>query len=545
MATHEVTNQPPPLIGRNLFTDNSALIEALEREGGSWARERAVECGRFWGDEPIEWGRLANERPPVLERFDRYGNRVDNVIFDDSWHRLMAAGVRDELHALPWRSDQAGANVARAACFITATQAEAGFACPTTMTFAAVPALRTQPELAAEWEPLLTATSYDPSPLPAAQKGSAICGMAMTEKQGGSDVRSNTTTATPVGGGGPGGEYLITGHKWFCSAPTSDLFLILAQAPEGISCFALPRILPDGSRNAISIERLKDKLGNRSNASSEVEYDGALARMVGEPGRGVPTIIEMVGHTRLDCVLGAASGMRSAVAHASWHAAHRAAFGKQLIDQPLMSNVLADLALESEAATVLAMRLARAYDEADDDPVAAQFKRLATAVAKFYVCQRAPQHAFEAMEVLGGVGYVEQSGMPRLYREAPLNSIWEGSGNVIALDVLRALAHEPQSLEAFYAELGLAAGANAAFDSFSDRLEAQLSDGQQLEFRARIIVEQMALALQGALLIQHAPAAVSEAFCAARLGDDRSLNYGTLPAGTDSAAIVDRHTPQG
>ncbi len=545
MATHEVTNQPPPLIGRNLFTDNSALIEALEREGGSWASERAVECGRFWGDEPIEWGRLANERPPVLERFDRYGNRVDNVIFDDSWHRLMAAGLRDELHALPWRSDQAGANVARAACFITATQAEAGFACPTTMTFAAVPALRTQPELAAEWEPLLTATSYDPSPLPAAQKGSAICGMAMTEKQGGSDVRSNTTTATPVGGGGPGGEYLITGHKWFCSAPTSDLFLILAQAPEGISCFALPRILPDGSRNAISIERLKDKLGNRSNASSEVEYDGALARMVGEPGRGVPTIIEMVGHTRLDCVLGAASGMRSAVAHASWHAAHRAAFGKQLIDQPLMSNVLADLALESEAATVLAMRLARAYDEADDDPVAAQFKRLATAVAKFYVCQRAPQHAFEAMEVLGGVGYVEQSGMPRLYREAPLNSIWEGSGNVIALDVLRALAHEPQSLEAFYAELGLAAGANAAFDSFSDRLEAQLSDGQQLEFRARIIVEQMALALQGALLIQHAPAAVSEAFCAARLGDDRSLNYGTLPAGTDSAAIVDRHTPQG
>ncbi len=545
MATHEVTNQPPPLIGRNLFTDNSALSEALEREGGSWASERAVECGRFWGDEPIEWGRLANERPPVLERFDRYGNRVDNVIFDDSWHRLMAAGVRDELHALPWRSDQAGANVARAACFITATQAEAGFACPTTMTFAAVPALRTQPELAAEWEPLLTATSYDPSPLPAAQKGSAICGMAMTEKQGGSDVRANTTRATPVGGGGPGGEYLITGHKWFCSAPTSDLFLILAQAPEGISCFALPRILPDGSRNAISIERLKDKLGNRSNASSEVEYDGALARMVGEPGRGVPTIIEMVGHTRLDCVLGAASGMRSAVAHASWHAAHRAAFGKQLIDQPLMSNVLADLALESEAATVLAMRLARAYDEADDDPVAAQFKRLATAVAKFYVCQRAPQHAFEAMEVLGGVGYVEQSGMPRLYREAPLNSIWEGSGNVIALDVLRALAHEPQSLEAFYAELRLAAGANAAFDSFSDRLEAQLSDGQQLEFRARIIVEQMALALQGALLIQHAPAAVSEAFCAARLGDDRSLNYGTLPAGTDSAAIVDRHTPQG
>ncbi|MCX6369856.1 MAG: acyl-CoA dehydrogenase family protein [Solirubrobacterales bacterium] len=545
MATHQVTNQPPPLSGRNLFEDNLPLAEALEREGGGWASERASEVGHFWGGEPMQWGELANERPPVLDRFDRYGERINEVTFDDSWHKLMAAGVRDELHALPWRSSEQGANVARGALFITATQAEAGFACPTTMTFAAVPALRAQPELAAEWEPLLTATSYDPASVPAAVKGSAICGMAMTEKQGGSDVRANTTTATPLTGGGPGAEYEIVGHKWFCSAPMSDLFLILAQAPEGISCFAMPRILPDGSRNKISIERLKEKLGNRSNASSEVEYDGAIARMVGEPGRGVPTIIEMVGHTRLDCVLGAAAGMRSAVAQATWHAAHRAAFGKQLIDQPLMTNVLADLALESEAATVMAMRLARAYDEAEGDAAASQFKRLATAVSKYYVCQRAPQHAFEAMEVLGGAGYVEESGMPRLYREAPLNSIWEGSGNVIALDVLRALRHEPESLEGFFTELDLAAGADARLDAATARLRSEFENGDELEFRARTVVEQMAIALQGALLVQHGPSAVSDAFCAARLSENRGLNYGGLPSGVDAATIVARHTPQG
>ena len=545
MATHQVTNQPPPLSGRNLFEDNLPLAEALEREGGGWASERASEVGHFWGGEPMQWGELANERPPVLDRFDRYGERINEVTFDDSWHKLMAAGVRDELHALPWRSSEQGANVARGALFITATQAESGFACPTTMTFAAVPALRAQPELAAEWEPLLTATSYDPASVPAAEKGSAICGMAMTEKQGGSDVRANTTTAKPLNGGGPGAEYEIVGHKWFCSAPMSDLFLILAQAPEGISCFAMPRILPDGSRNKISIERLKEKLGNRSNASSEVEYDGAIARMVGEPGRGVPTIIEMVAHTRLDCVLGGAAGMRTAVAQATWHAAHRAAFGKQLIDQPLMTNVLADLALESEAATVMAMRLARAYDEAEGDAAASQFKRLATAVSKYYVCQRAPQHAFEAMEVLGGAGYVEESGMPRLYREAPLNSIWEGSGNVIALDVLRALRHEPESLEGFFTELDLAAGADARLDAATSRLRSEFENGDELEFRARTVVEQMAIALQGALLVQHGPSAVSDAFCAARLSENRGLNYGGLPSGVDAATIVARHTPQG
>ncbi len=545
VATHEVTNQPPPLTGRNLFTDNAALGEALEREGGGWARDRLEEAGAFWGGEPMEWGVLANERPPVLHRHDRYGNRVDRVDFDGSWHRLMEAGVRDELHALPWREPREGAHVARGALFMTASQAEAGFCCPITMTFAAVPALRAQPEIAAEWEPLLTSTSYDPEGVPAPGKGSAICGMAMTEKQGGSDVRANTTRAAPVNGGGPGAEYLITGHKWFCSAPMSDLFLILAQADEGLSCFALPRILPDGERNAISIERLKEKLGNRSNASSEVEYDGALARMVGEPGRGVPTIIEMVGHTRLDCITGTAAGMHAAVAQATWHAAHRSAFGSPLADKPLMANVLADLAVEAEAATALAMRLARAYDQAGDDPAEAHLKRLATPIGKFHVCQRAPQHAFEALEVFGGAGYVEESGMPRLYREAPLNSIWEGSGNVMALDVLRALAHEPEALESFFAEVELAAGADRRLDTHVAELRTEFADPDGLESRARRIVERMAVALQGSLLVRHAPEPVADAFCASRPCGSAGLNYGTLPAGVDCAAIVARHTPAG
>ncbi len=545
MATHEVTNQPPPLAGRNLFADNLPLVEALGREGGGWARERLEAAGAFWGGEPMEWGVLANERPPVLHRHDRYGNRVDRVDFDESWHRLMAAGVGDELHALPWREPREGAHVARTAMFLTASQAEAGFCCPITMTFAAVPALRAQPELAAEWEPLLTSTTYDPDGLPARAKGSAICGMAMTEKQGGSDVRANTTRAVPVNGGGPGAEYRVTGHKWFCSAPMSDLFLVLAQTDEGISCFALPRVLPDGERNAISIERLKDKVGNRSNASSEVEYEGALAWMVGEPGRGVPTIIEMVGHTRLDCITGSASGMRAAVAQATWHAAHRSAFGRPLIEQPLMEAVLADLAVEAEAATALAMRVARAYDSASSDPAEAHVRRLGTAVGKYYVCQRVPQHAFEAMEVLGGAGYVEESGMPRLYREAPLNAIWEGSGNVIALDVLRALGREPEALESFFAEVELAAGSDRRLDDHVAELRSEFGDAEGLEARARRIVERMAVALQGSLLVRHAPEPVADAFCASRLAGSSGLNYGTLPASVDSAAIVARHTPAG
>jgi putative acyl-CoA dehydrogenase len=539
-AGHDVANQPPPLEGRDLFADNVPLAEALEREGGGWARERLHDAGLFWGGAPMRWGFEANEHPPVLHTHDRFGARRDEVEFHPAWHALMAAGVRDGLHALPWTSPEPGAHAARAALYQCAVQAEAGFGCPITMTFAAVPALRAQPDLAAEWTPLLTAPSYDPAPRPAAEKGSALCGMAMTERQGGSDVRANTTRATPLA---DDGEWELTGSKWFCSAPMCDLFLVLAPTDEGLSCFALPRVLPDGARNeGFRLQRLKDKLGNRSNASSELELDGAWARMVGEPGRGVPTIIEMVNHTRLDCVIGTAGGMRAAVAQATWHAAHRHAFGRRLADQPLMRNVLADLALEAEAATATAMRLARAYDEAAHDPDAAAFARLATAVAKYHVCKRAPAHAFEALECLGGNGYVEASGMPRLYREAPLASIWEGSGNVMALDVLRAMARAPRAVELFEAEVDLAAGADARLDAFVARARAELRDGAELEHRARRVVERMALALQGSLLVRHAPAAVADAFCAARLAGDHGLEYGTLPAGVDAGAIVARHT---
>jgi putative acyl-CoA dehydrogenase len=539
-TTHEVLNQVPPLENRNLFEDHAALQEALEREGGGWARERLLAAGAFWGGEPMRWGVEANEHPPVLHTHDRFGHRRDEVEFHPAWHALMRAGVEQELHALPWRTDQPGAHVARAATYVCSGQAEAGFGCPITMTFAAVPALRTEPDLAAEWVPRLTAATYDPELKPAAEKASALCGMAMTEKQGGSDVRANTTRALA----GDDGWWELTGHKWFCSAPMCDLFLVLAQTGEGVTCFALPRVLPDGSRNAgFQLQRLKDKLGNRSNASSEVEFRGALARLVGEPGRGVPTIIEMVNHTRLDCVIGTAAGMRAAVAQATWHAAHRSTFGKRLAEQPLMVNVLADLAIESEAATAVALRLARAYDEAPGDPGADAFKRLATAVAKYHVCKRAPGHAFEALECLGGNGYVEASGMPRLYREAPLASIWEGSGNVMALDVLRALARSPEALDAFFAEVDEAAGADPRLDDFTAATRAEFTDLEAIEPRARRVVERMALCLQGSLLVRHAPPAVANAFCAARLAGDAGLHYGTLPPGADTAAIVARHTP--
>ncbi len=551
--THTVANQAPPLEGLDVFSSNLPLVEATEREGAGWIRERASALGRFVGEaggvggSPIEWGRLANENKPVLHTHDRYGNRIDEVEFHPAWHQLMKMGVEHELHALPWRSEEPSAHAARAAIYMTAMQSEAGFCCPITMTFAVVPALRAQPELAAEWEPLVSATTYDPRSIPAAEKGSAIAGMAMTEKQGGSDVRANTTFARALNGGGAGAEYEIQGHKWFCSAPMSDIFLVLAQTDDGLSCFLLPRILPDGTRNAFHIQRLKDKLGNHSNASSEIELHGAWAQMVGDPGRGVPTIIEMVGHTRLDCVIGAAAGMRAAVVNATHHAAHRAAFGKTLIDQPLMRNVLADLCLESEASTALAMRLARAYDEAsndaregNDDSDSQLFKRVATAVGKYWACKRAPNHAFEAMECLGGNGYVEESGMPRLYREAPLASIWEGSGNVISLDVLRALYRSPRSLEVFLAEVELAQGADARLDAHVERLKSQFTDPTTLESRARRVVEGMALALEGSLLVRGAPPAVADAFCASRLSGDGGLEYGTLPAGSDFQAIIER-----
>jgi putative acyl-CoA dehydrogenase len=549
--THTVFNQVPALEGIDVFASNLPLVEATEREGAGWVRERASALGRFVGGEPQQqWGRLANENEPQLRTFDRYGNRIDEVEFHPAWHQLMTMGVEHELHSLPWTSDEPFAHTARAALYMTAMQAEAGFCCPITMTFAAIPALRAQPELAAEWEPLLTATTYDPRLIPVSEKASAIAGMAMTEKQGGSDVRANTTVARALNGGGAGAEYEITGHKWFCSAPMCDVFLVLAQTDEGLSCFLLPRILPDGERNQIHIQRLKDKLGNRSNASSEIELHGAWARMVGEPGRGVPTIIEMVGHTRLDCVIGAAAGMRTGVVNATHHAAYRQAFGKTLIDQPLMRNVLADLCLESEATTALAMRLSRGYDEAhadaengDDDSDAQLFKRLATAVGKYWTCKRAPNHAFESLECLGGNGYAEESGMPRLYREAPLASIWEGSGNVMSLDVLRALTRSPRALEVFFDELRQAQGSDKRLDARVHALEGQFADPATLETRARRVVEAMALCLQGSLLVRNAPAAVSDAFCASRLAGDGGLEYGTLPAGSDFEGIISRSLP--
>jgi len=552
LQTHAVLNQVPPLQDVDVFSSHLPLVEAVEREGAGWVRGRAAELGRVVGGAPQrDWGRLANENRPVLRTHDRYGNRVDEVDFHPAWHELMRMGVENELHSLPWTSGEPFAHTARAALYMTAIQAEAGFACPITMTYAVVPSLRAQPELAAEWEPLVTARSYDPRLISAGEKGSAIAGMAMTEKQGGSDVRANTTVARALNGGGPGGEYELTGHKWFCSAPMSDIFLVLAQTDEGLSCFLLPRILPDASRNAFFIQRLKDKLGNHSNASSEIELSGTWARMVGEPGRGVPTIIEMVGHTRLDCVIGTAAGMRTGVVAATHHAAHRQAFGKTLIDQPLMRNVLADLCLESEATTVLAMRLARAYDEAHADAQAGEnssdaqlFKRLATAVGKYWTCKRAPNHAFEALECLGGNGYVEDSGMPRLYREAPLASIWEGSGNVMSLDVLRALARSPRSLEVFLDEVRQAGGADARLDARVKDLESQFADPATLETRARRVVEDMALCLQGSLLVRYSPPAVADAFCASRLAGDGGLEYGTLPAGCDFEGIIARGRAQ-
>jgi putative acyl-CoA dehydrogenase len=555
--THTVANQAPPLEGVDVFSSNTPLVEATKREGASWVLPRASELGKLVGGEPQQlWGRLANENKPVLHTHDRYGHRIDEVEFHPAWHQLMKMGVENELHSLPWTSSEPAPHAARAALYMTAMQAEAGFACPITMTFAVLPALRAQPELLAEWGPLVTARTYDPRLIAPSEKGSAIAGMAMTEKQGGSDVKANTTVARALNGGGPGAEYEITGHKWFCSAPMSDLFLVLAQSdedPPALSCFLLPRILPDGTRNAFHIQRLKDKLGNHSNASSEVEFHGAWARMVGEPGRGVPTIIEMVGHTRLDCVIGGAAGMRAGVVQATHHASYREAFGKRLIDQPLMRNVLADLCVESEAATALAMRLARAYDEAGaESPASGEselsdahlFKRLATAVGKYWVCKRAPNHAFESLECLGGNGYVEESGMPRLYREAPLASIWEGSGNVMSLDVLRALVRTPRTLEVFIHELHEAQGADARLDEHVNKLERQFSDPATLEMRARRIVEDMALALQGSLLVRHGAPTVADAFCASRLGGDGGLEYGTLPAGCDFKAIIERSRVQ-
>jgi putative acyl-CoA dehydrogenase len=539
-STHEVLNQPPPLEGHNAFECNRPLVEALDREGGGWARDRVAALGAATADpQVLAWARECEQSPPRLRTHDRYGHRIDEVEFHPAWHELLGLSVAREVHALGWRDPRPGAQVARAALMMLVP--EPGVACPISMTHAIVPVLRAHRELGDEWLPGLTSSVYDHRVRPAAEKRGLLAGMAMTEKQGGSDVRANATTAQPLDGGGPGAEYELTGHKWFCSAPMCDVFLVLAQADGGLSCFLVPRWTAAGERNRFHLQRLKDKLGNRSNASAEIELDGARARLVGEEGRGVATIIDMVNHTRLDCVLGSAGGMRAAVEQATWHAAHRMAFGRLLIDQPLMRVVLADLALESEAATASAMRLARAFDNPDADPREELFKRLGTGVCKYWVCKRAPALAGEALECLGGNGYVEESGMPRLYREMPLNSIWEGSGNVQCLDVLRALARSPSALDAFFGEIELAEGADRRLDRFTAQLRAQLADTEGLERRARRIVERLALALQASLLVRHSPPAVADAFCASRLDGEGGLAFGTLPPGADVDTIVARH----
>ena len=505
-------NQPPPLAGYNLFEQDAALVEGVRREGGGpWEPEIAA-FGETVGGEPLEWGRLANEHPPVLRTHDRYGERIDEIEFHPAWDSLLRLGLDAHLQSLPWIDERPGAHVARATLFMLLGQVEAGVGCPLSMTFAAVPALRTQPDLAAEWLPRLTS-------------GDALCGMAMTERQGGSDVRANETTARH-----DGDSWSLDGHKWFCSAPMSDAFLVLAQAPAGLSCFLVER-----PQAGFRIERLKDKLGNRSNASAEISLDDAAARLVGAEGRGLHTILEMVNHTRLDCVLGSTALMRRAVAEATHHTAHRSAFGRLLTDQPLMRNVLADLCVESEAATVTALRLARAFDEAD-----VPFRRLATAVAKFWICKRTPPLVAEALECLGGNGFVEESQLPRLFRESPLNSIWEGSGNVNALDVLRALARESEAADSFLAEVRLAEGADPRLDAAIVRLEQELAEPD--EEGARRLLELLAVSLQGSLLVRHGAPEVADAFCASRLDRPGGV-FGTLPSSLDLGAIVERHRP--
>jgi putative acyl-CoA dehydrogenase len=540
MTTHDVTNQPPPLAPYDAAED-TALLEGVRREGAGWAEEELRRLGRRAGStEAQEWGELANLHAPVLRSHDRYGHRIDEVEYHPSWHHLMRAAVGAGLAGAPWADDRPGAHVARTAGGLVWGHTEAGHGCPTSMTYAAVPVLRRRPDLAKLYEPGLTSREYEPGLRAPAEKRGLLAGMGMTEKQGGSDVRTNTTAATPTA---ESGVYTLRGHKWFTSAPMCDLFLVLAQAPGGLSCFLVPRVLPDGTRNTFRVQRLKDKLGNRSNASSEPEFDGTVAWLVGPEGQGVKTIIEMVNCTRLDCVMASATLMRKTLVEAGHHVRHRAAFGARLIDQPLMRNVLADLALESEAATTLTLRLAGAADRAvRGDAGEAVFRRIATAVGKYWVTKRGPAFTAEALECLGGNGYVEESGMPRHYREAPLLSIWEGSGNVNALDVLRALGRDPRTADALFGELALARGADARLDAAVVRLKERL--GGAAESGARRLVELMALTLQASLLVRYAPAAVADAFCASRLGGDWGHSFGTLPAGVATGAVLDRALPR-
>ena len=549
--THEVRNTVAPFENINLYAVDPALQEALLREGGAAAAASLHALGERLGRaEVLELARLANQHSPRLHNFDRNGKRIDEVEFHPAWHGLMALLIENGAHSSPWQGG-AGAQVARAARYMLFGQVENGSQCPVTMTYACVPALKQAPRIAARWLPKILSNEYDPRSLPVEQKRGAIIGMGMTEKQGGSDVRANTTRAEPVPPSearalfGEEGEDLfrIVGHKWFFSAPQSDAHLILAQTGDGgnagLSCFFLPRYLPDGSRNQIRVQRLKDKLGNRSNASSEVEFTGAYGWLVGKQGRGIPTILEMGGHTRLDCVLGSAGAMRAALTHALHHARGRSAFGRALAEQPLMQNVLADLALESEAATAFAMRLARCFDQGDD-PAQALLARILTPAGKYWICKRGPAFGAEAMEVIGGSGYVEDSPLARLYRELPVNSIWEGSGNVMCLDLLRAFGKTPAARDALAAELALAGNADTFFVAYKSTLLADLATALSDESGARVLAERVVLAVQAGLLLRHAPDYVSSAFIASRLAREPGGAFGRLPAGVDCAAILGR-----
>jgi putative acyl-CoA dehydrogenase len=533
----EVHNQPPPLESYDLLHSDTVLRDAVRREGAPWAEASLGALGATLGKaEFIALGFTANRHPPELKSFDRFGHRLDEIEFHPAWHALLGIALDAGLHSSPWAKPQPGAHVARAAGTYMLTQIESGVYCPIAMTYGSVPTLRQTPSIAKTWLPLVFARRYDPRFMPAREKYSALIGMGMTENQGGSDLRTNVTRAEPAGDG----TFRLQGHKWFMSAPMCDAFLVLAQSTKGLSCFLMPRWTPDGLRNAVHINRLKDKLGNKSNASSEVEFDGAYAELVGEEGRGIPTIIEMSNYTRLDCAIGSSGLMRQAVAQAVHHAKHRVAFQKKLVDQPLMTNVLADLALESEAATVLTMRLARAYDEHDEASIA--IRRVVTPAAKFWICKRAPYLALEAMEVLGGSGYIEESVLPRIYREMPVNSIWEGSGNVMCLDVLRAMARIPNAGDVLSRELDH--GGDARLKAFADRLMARLSAPERgEEAQARVLVRDLVLALQASLLIKHAPPFVADAFCASRLDTKGADAFGLLPRGVDARAIVERAAP--
>jgi len=547
--THEVFNQSDPLLDYNLYESDVALREAVQRHGAGWAEaDIAAHGARCGAGQTWEWGFLANEFKPQFHSHDRQGYRVDQVRYHDAYHRLMALALDNGLHSSPWEAPGPGAHVARAARYFMQAQVESGHGCPVTMTFAAVPTLRLTPAVGDEWLPKVLARAYDPRNVPHTEKQAVTIGMGMTEKQGGSDVRANTTRARAVAGAGPGEIYELVGHKWFTSAPMCDAFLVLAQTAGGLSCFLVPRWRPDGSKNPIQVQRLKNKMGNVANASSEIELRGALGWMVGEEGRGVPSIIEMVAMTRFDCMIGSSAAQRQGVAQATHHALGRSAFGKRLIDQPLMRNVLADLQLEAEGSLAMTMRMGAALDSAvaaDGDQHEKLLLRLGLPTGKYWICKRTPFHAYEAMECLGGNGVTEDFIMARLYRDAPINAIWEGSGNVQALDMLRALSRSPEVLEAWYAELATTRGADSVLDAAVQGVQRALADRDQVEYRARRIVDQLALTMQASLLLRAGNSAVADAFIASRLGQAGDRNFGTLPRGVDLDTLLARASPGG